>query len=185
MRATTEEVNGVWQGACYPFREGFATGLLANQFTPRGRLIVGGTNRGWPVRGPSPYALQRLEWTGQTPFELKEVNARPEGFQLTFTQPLDAAIAKLPDAYQLETFTHIYHQGYGSPEVDHTQPEVSRVELSKDRTQARIWVNGLVQGHVHAFDLATLRSNMGEALLHANAYYTLNEIPKTWSAPTR
>ena len=22
MRATTEKINGVWQGACYPFREG-------------------------------------------------------------------------------------------------------------------------------------------------------------------
>jgi len=39
MRATTEKVNGVWQGACYPFREGLATGLLACQFTPRGDLI--------------------------------------------------------------------------------------------------------------------------------------------------
>ena len=34
LRATTEKVNGVWQGACYPFREGFDTGLLAVQFTP-------------------------------------------------------------------------------------------------------------------------------------------------------
>ena len=59
MRATTEKVNGVWQGACYPFREGFDTGLLAVQFTPQGSLIAGGTNRGWPVRcllytSPSP-----------------------------------------------------------------------------------------------------------------------------------
>lgn len=177
MRATTEEVNGVWQGACYPFREGFATGLLANQFTPKGRLIVGGTNRGWPVRGPSPFALQRVEWTGLMPFELKEINARTDGFMLNFTQPLDASFAEQPEAFQLETFTHIYHQGYGSPEVDHTQPIVEKVKLSKDLTQARIWVNGMVQGHVHAFDLSSLRSKNNEPLVHANAYYTLNEIP--------
>jgi len=89
MRATTEKVNGVWQGACYPFREGLATGLMACQFTPRGDLIVGGTNRGWPVRGPRPYALQRLEWTGKVPFEVKRINALPEGFRLTFTKPVD------------------------------------------------------------------------------------------------
>ena len=58
LRATTEKVNGVWQGACYPFREGFDTGLLAVQFTPDGNLIAGGTNRGWPVRGPKAYAVQ-------------------------------------------------------------------------------------------------------------------------------
>ncbi len=51
MRATTEEVNGVWQGACYPFREGLSTGILAVEFSPKGPLVTGGTNRGWPVRG--------------------------------------------------------------------------------------------------------------------------------------
>ncbi|MDG1892898.1 MAG: hypothetical protein P8L18_16470 [Verrucomicrobiota bacterium] len=178
MRATTEKVNGVWQGACYPFREGFATGLLANQFTSGGRLIVGGTNRGWPVRGPSAFALQRVEWTGRIPFEIKEINARPGGFQLTFTQPLNPAMALKPDTFKLETFTHIYHQGYGSPEVDQTKPLVEKVKLSDDHSQARIWVNGLVQGHVHSFDLSALRSGWDESLLHPNAYYTLNEIPE-------
>ncbi len=81
MRATTEKVNGVWQGACYPFREGFDTGLLAVQFTPDGNLIAGGTNRGWPVRGPKAYAIQRLDWTGLTPFEIKEIKAKPTWFR--------------------------------------------------------------------------------------------------------
>ena len=46
MRATTEQVNGVWQGACYPFREGLSTGILDVHFTPDGNLLSGGTNRG-------------------------------------------------------------------------------------------------------------------------------------------
>lgn len=61
MRATTEQVNGVWQGACYPFREGLGTGLLNLHFTPAGRLVTGGTNRGWPVRGMMDNVLQRLD----------------------------------------------------------------------------------------------------------------------------
>ena len=60
MRATTEQVNGVWQGACYPFREGLSTGILNVEFTPGGKLLCGGTNRGWPVRGIKPFALERL-----------------------------------------------------------------------------------------------------------------------------
>ncbi len=44
MRATTEKVNGVWQGACYPFREGLSTGILNVEFTPGGKLLCGGTN---------------------------------------------------------------------------------------------------------------------------------------------
>lgn len=178
MRATTEKINGVWQGACYPFREGLATGLLACQFTPNGNLIVGGTNRGWPVRGPRPYALQRLDWTGITPFEVKEINALPDGFKVTFTKPVDAEIASKPESYSLQTYTHIYQQGYGSPEVDHTTPKVTNANVSTDRLQVELTIDGLVQGHVHDFDFEKVLSADGKKLVHKKAYYTLNEIPK-------
>lgn len=179
MRATTEKINGVWQGACYPFREGFDTGLLAVQFTPNGNLIAGGTNRGWPVRGPKAYAIQRLDWTGLTPFEIKEIKARPNGFQLTFTKPVDPAVASKPDVYQLKTFTHMYRQAYGSPEVDQTIPKATKATVAKDRLSVVVEVDGLVQGHVHDFHLPKMKSADGESLLHASAYYTLNEIPTT------
>jgi hypothetical protein len=177
MRATTEKINGVWQGACYPFREGLATGLLACEFTPRGDLLVGGTNRGWPVRGPRPYALQRLDWTGKVPFEIKQINALPDGFRITFTKPVDRKVASMPQLYSLSTYTHIYQQGYGSPEVDHTAPRVVQVDVSADGLQVRLQIDGLVQGHVHDFDLESIRSAEGASLVHSNAYYTLNEIP--------
>jgi len=177
MRATTEQVNGVWQGACYPFREGFDTGLLALQFTPEGQLIAGGTNRGWPVRGPKAYAIQRLDWTGLVPFEMKEIKAKPAGFEITFTKPVDPEIAALPQTYQLKTFTHIYRQGYGSPEVDQTVPVTTKATVAKDGLSVVIDVEGLVQGHVHEFHLQEMRSVEKENLLHSEAYYTLNEIP--------
>jgi hypothetical protein len=177
MRATTEKVNGVWQGACYPFREGLATGLLACQFTPRGDLIVGGTNRGWPVRGPREFAIQRLDWTGIVPFEIKTINARADGFRLAFTKPVDPVVASDPATYSLSTFTHVYQQGYGSPEVDQTKPRVVQATVSEDRLQVDIKVEGLVQGHVHEFDLEPMRELGGGKLVHENAYYTLNEIP--------
>ena len=88
MRATTEEVNGVWQGACYPFREGLATGIMNVEFTPKGQLIAGGftTNAQWPVRGTEPFAIQRIDWSGEMPFEVKEINIRKDGFLVTFTR---------------------------------------------------------------------------------------------------
>jgi len=178
MRATTEMVNGVWQGACYPFREGFSTGLLANQFTPDGDLIVGGTNRGWPVRGQSEFALQRLDWTGVVPFEIKEITAAVDGFNVTFTKPIDKDSGSIANNYQLATFTHIYHQGYGSPEVDQTTPTVTKAEVSDDGLKVRLTVDGLVQGHVHCFDLSNVLSAEKGNLVHTEAYYTLNEIPR-------
>jgi hypothetical protein len=178
MRATTELVNGVWQGACYPFREGLATGILSVHFTPRGQLIAGGTNRGWPVRGMKENVLQRLDWTGRVPFEMLEIKAQPDGFLIRFTRPVDTQLAAKSSTYELQTYTHIYQEGYGSPEVDHTRPSITDAIVAADGLSVRLRVQGLVQGHVHDFHLPELRSKDGEPLLHTRAYYTLNEIPR-------
>ena len=178
MRATTELVNGVWQGACYPFREGLSTGILNVQFTPEGNLLCGGTNRGWPVRGIKPFALERLDWTGLMPFEIKRVSITPDGFRIHFTKPVDAATGNDSKNYRVSTFTHIYHGGYGGPEVDQSMPKVLAAKLSADGLHATIRLDQLTKGHVHEFDLGALRSREREVLLHRHAYYTVNEIPE-------
>ncbi len=178
MRATTEKVNGVWQGACYPFREGLGTGLLAVHIMADGKLVTGGTNRGWPVRGLKDNLLQRLDWTGKVPFEILNIRAQPDGFVLRFTRPADPAQAARPESYKLQTFTHIYQQGYGSPEVDQTSPTILAAEVAPDAMSVRLRVRGLVQGHVHDFHMPEFKSSDGELLLHDRAYYTLNEIPQ-------
>lgn len=178
MRATMEEVNGVWQGACYPFREGLSTGILNSHFTPEGQLLTGGTNRGWPVRGSRENIIERIDWTGKTPFELQEINARKDGFLLTFTKPVDPVIASDPTRYRMGSFTHLYTSGYGSPEVDRTVPTVEAATVSEDGRQVHLQVAGMVKGHVHEFEVSALRSATGEEPLHRDAYYTLNEIPR-------
>ncbi|YCM42675.1 hypothetical protein V2O64_15285 [Verrucomicrobiaceae bacterium 227] len=180
MRATTEEVNGVWQGACYPFREGLDTGIMNVQFTPRGQLIAGGftTNTQWPVRGQNPNAIQRLDWSGKTPFEIQEINIRPDGFLLNFTLPVDPAIASQIETYTLDTYTHHYAAGYGSPEVDHTTPVIKKATVSDDGLSVRLIIDGLQESHIHDFDLGPMKSADKKPLLHTRAYYTVNEIPK-------
>jgi hypothetical protein len=177
LRATTEQVDGVWQGACYPFREGLSTGLLDLAFTEGGRLVTGGTNRGWPVRGTEPYALERLEWTGRTPFEVERITITPDGFRLAFTRPVDRERAAEPDRYRLGTFTHIYHGAYGGPEVDRTAPRVVEVEVDRDGLGVRLVLDALRPGHVHEFDLDLVAED-GEALLHRHAFYTVNAVPR-------
>ena len=67
---------------------------------------------------------------------------------------------------------------YGSPEVDETTPRVITAEPAADGRSVRLVVDGLVEGHVHEFDLGGIRSRDGADLLHTKAYYTLNRIPK-------
>lgn len=71
MRMTLEKVNGRYQGACFPFREGFSSGLLRLRFGIDGSMFGGMTSRGWSSTGRDPYGLQRLLWTGKVPFEMK------------------------------------------------------------------------------------------------------------------
>lgn len=180
LRATTEQVNGVWQGACYPFREGLATGLMNVEFTPKGQLIVGGftTSRQWPVRGAEPFALQRIDWTGTVPFEIREINIRKDGFRIAFTKPVDKGVAARPETYNVTTYTHIYHAAYGSPEVDQTTPRVLEAVPSDDGLSVLVKLDNIVEDHIHDFDLAGMRAQAGESLVHNRAYYTVNEIPR-------
>jgi len=177
MRATTEQINGVWQGACYPFREGLSTGILNVEFTSEGKLLCGGTNRGWPVRGIKPYALERIDWSGKMPFEVNRVTIEPDGFKVTFTKPVDKTTGGSKETYAISAFTHPYHGAYGGPEIEKQKPPVLAVMLAEDGLSAQVKLEKLEQGFVYEFDLGLLRSISQEELLHRNAYYTVNEIP--------
>ena len=177
MRAEMEKVNGVCQGACYPFRQGFATGIIGGTLTPRGQIFVGGSKRGWPVRGLAESALQRVEWTGAMPFEILTMRVQPDGFVLRFTAPVDAATAANPASYTMETFTHIYHAAYGSPEVDQAEQRIVSATVGEDGLSVRLTVDKLVRGHIHELHFPGLRDRAGKPLLHDVAYYTLNQIP--------
>jgi glucose/arabinose dehydrogenase len=177
MRVTLEKVNGHYQGACYPFKQGFGSGCVPVRFGPDGSLFVGGTNRGWGSRGTKPFAIERLVWTGKTPFEVQEMKAKPDGFELTFTKPIDPVSAGKVDSYTMKTFTYIYRAEYGSPEVDQTKPTITKVEVGKDGKSARLYVDRLQEGHIHDLALTGVRSSEGQPLLHPQAYYTLNYIP--------
>jgi glucose/arabinose dehydrogenase len=178
MRVFLEKVNGRYQGACFPFRAGFGSGVVPVRFGKDGSLFVGGTNRGWGSRGPKMFAIERLVWTGKTPFEIHEMRAKPDGFELTFTKPVDPETAGKISSYKLKTFTYIYQANYGSPEVDATTPTITKVAMGADGKSVRLTVDGLQEGHIHDLALTGVRSRDGEGLLHPQAYYTMNAIPK-------
>jgi glucose/arabinose dehydrogenase len=177
MRCFLEIVDGHYQGVCFPFREGFGSGTLGLEMTPRGSLFVGGTNRGWGSRGNKPFAVERLDWTGKVPFEIHEMRARPDGFELTFTEPVDPLAAGKVESYSLTTYTYIFQASYGSPQVDHSTPTIEKAEVAPDGKSVRLVVKGLQIGHVHELHTDGVRSARGLPLLHNQAYYTLNHIP--------
>ena len=177
MRASLEVVNGVYQGACYPFREGFSSGVLRQEWGNDGSMYVGMTSRGWSSTGKEEFGLQRLSWTGKIPFEMQTVNAKSDGFELTFTLPVDKTLAKSVSNYNISSFNYKYHSQYGSPVINQEDCAVRAVVVSEDGLKVRLVVNNLKVGYVHEIKLGDLSAKDKTPLLHPVAYYTLNQIP--------
>ncbi len=177
MRVDLQKVNGQYQGACFPFRSGFDCGVNRLVFAPDGSLFVGLTNRGWGSLGRRPWGLQRCVYTGVEPFEVLHMRVEPAGFVLTFTQPVDPVTAARADSYELESFTYHRHEKYGSPEIDRRRHDAFSVTVSDGRT-VRLAVPDLREGYVHELRMPGVRNARGEPLLHDDAYYTLNALPR-------
>lgn len=178
LRVSLEEVAGRMQGACYPFRKGFACGVNRLAFAPDGSLMVGETNRGWGSVGGQIHGLQRVVYTGVEPFEVLEMSVTPDGWRLAFTQPIDRAVAAAPERYLLQSYTYHYWDTYGSPEINRRQEEVTAIEVADDGMSVILRVPDRETGRVFHLKLSGMQSAAGAALANQDAYYTLNAVPE-------
>lgn len=177
LRVQLEQVGGRWQGACFPFRRGLSSGVVRVAWDGRGGLLCGLTDRGWGSLGTRTHGLERLSWSGATPFELRSMSARPDGFELEFTEPLERAGAGETARFQLKSYTYLLHENYGSDEVDTRELAVRQALVSDDARRVRLVVDELREGYVHELKL-DVRSASGAPLLHDAAYYTLVVRPR-------
>lgn len=178
MRVFLEKVKGEYQGVVFPFRSGFNSGMLRLSWGSDGSLFAGMTNRGWSSTGAASYGIDHLQWTGKMPFEMKEIHARPDGFKITFTQPVDREIAADPANYEITGFTYHYHSSYGSEVIGRQTAPVTGVQVADDGRSVRIAADSLRTGYIHEIRLTDFASASGVSLLHEMGYYTLNRIPE-------
>jgi hypothetical protein len=175
-RVFLEKVGGDYQGACFPFLDGFPAAVFRLEFAPDGSLFVGMTNRGWSSLGNRAYGLQRVRLKGGVPFSVREMRAMPDGFELTFSEPIDPETA-LPESFSMSSFTYLYSSAYGSDEIDAEVLPVTAVIPAADGMSLRLQVGGLRELYVHELHLDGLRAAGGGGLVHRRCYYTLNRIP--------
>ena len=179
MRVFQEKVKGEYQGAVFPFKEGFESGVLRMSWgIGNATMYVGMTSRGWSSTGPELYGLQRLVWNGETPFEIKEIHAQPDGFELTFTKPIDRQTASDPSSYEITVFTYKYHSTYGSDIINQENAPVTHVEVAEDGLSVRLVVDNIREGYVHEIKAEGIeQAETGYPLLHSVGYYTMKNIP--------
>jgi hypothetical protein len=176
-RVFLEKVGGEYQGACFPFLQGFPAAVFRLEFAPDGSLFVGMTNRGWSSLGNRSYGLQRVRLKdGEVPFSVREMRAKPDGFELEFTEPLDPRTVD-PASFEMSSYTYLYSSAYGSKEIDTKQLQIVSAILADDGQTVRLQVDCLRELFVHELHLDGLRSERGGELVHPRAYYTLNQIP--------
>ncbi|HEX8913916.1 MAG TPA: hypothetical protein VF796_16325 [Humisphaera sp.] len=185
MRVSMEDVNGRRQGVAVPFRYGFSSGVLPLKQAPDGSIWAGGTNRGWGSVGPKQFALERMVFTGKAPFEIHNMRVKPDGFELTFTEPVDKKLAADPATWTFEAYSYIYRAEYGSPEVDQSTPKVTSAIVGDDGKTVRLKVDGMKVGSIHELHCDALTSAAGGKLVHPIAYYTLWGIPKAETAAAK
>jgi len=123
--------------------------------------------------------LQRVRWTGQKSFSFQEMRAKPDGFELTFTEPVDPVSAANPASWKMHSFTYLYSSAYGSEEIDLKDVVISSAEVSSDGLSVRLHTQGLHELYVYELHAPGVRSASGPPLTDPRAFYTLNRIPKS------
>ena len=179
-RVFLEKVDGEYQGACFRFRDGLDCAALRLEWGADGSMYIGESNRGWNSLGSRSYGLQRLRWTGKTPFEILRMESLPDGFRLVFSDRVNRKTATDPASYRLSSYTYPYHQAYGGAETDTRQLTITAAKFQRThdgKDSVRLTVDGLREGFVHELFAEGVRSKKESApLLHPTAFYTLNKI---------
>jgi hypothetical protein len=173
-----EKVGGEYQGACtfLIHDNGLRAGNNRVCFSPDGTaLYVGQTMRGWggPVEG-----LQRIIYTGKPALEVKEIHLKPDGFELSFTEPVEPTVGADAARYHVQHYYYPYSQQYGSPQTETTPVATQKVVLSDDGRTARVTLGEMKAGCIYQLDLVGLTSAAGRLLVHPTVCYTLNRLAK-------
>lgn len=177
IRVMLERVDGVMQGACVDFysHNGLRNGSNRMVFSPGGtELYVGQTMREW---AGAMEGLQRIKFNGGRVFEVLGVHLIRDGFELEFTEPVDAGAGEKPDAFQTDSYWYEYSSNYGGPESHPEKVRPASVTWSADRRKVRLVYPKMQAQRVMRINLTGLTSN-AQPLGHGMVAYTINRLAK-------
>lgn len=181
QRADLEKVDGRYQGALFRMTQGLEAGVSRVLKAPDGSLIVGGLGAGgnWGQTGKLRYGLQKLDLSGDVPFDMESMDVVEGGFEITYTQPLSAAtLEDLASKYQVEQWRYRATAQYGGPKLDEEILTVTEATASEDGRTVTLQIEGMKPDRVvHLRSPRPFASDSGETLWSTEAWYTLNSYP--------
>ena len=178
MRVALEKVNGQYQGTCFSFyhAEGLKAGICRLAFSSEGELIIGRAGEGNWARGKPDSGLQKIAYSGTTPFEIHRIELQNDGFLFHFTQLVSESIKLDPKKFGVQSYHYPYGPNYGYPKTDIKKILPIKVETSLDRRSIRLRMPNLEKRKIYQFNLVDLKDESDEKLRNPTAYYTLNEL---------
>ncbi len=179
MRVMLEEVDGQMQGAVTPFLRDTKNPLLhrgSNRFVfdEDGSLWIGQTiHRGWIGEA----GVQHVTWKGVVPLDVSSMTLTDDGFNLTFTRPVDPKTAGDPASYAMTTYFYNYHEDYGSPKYDERPVSIAAATVSPDGRSVRLRLDDLEAWRLYDLTMTGIVSADGQHPLLSNwIVYTLNHL---------
>ncbi|MDG2382685.1 MAG: c-type cytochrome [Pirellulaceae bacterium] len=183
IRFSLQTIGDTVQGAAYPFSLAEETdgeglmGPIVCAISPRAEIYIGEIrDSGWGG-GQNVGALVRLSPDLQhLPNGIAEVSAISNGFRLTFVCPVDPQRAVNPKNYAVESVTRTATPAYGGADHDRRQETIRELRMVDEKT-VEIFFEQLRTGFVYEFRLRNLSKDQ-QMFYPAEAYYTLNQIPR-------
>lgn len=182
-RASLEQVGSVFQGAYYLFSGILdAGGIYRFARGADGSIYWGalGSDRNvhwmWETRTSG---LLRMRRNGKPFFDLQNVRAVKDGFEIRFTES-SSPDARLIARYKIHSWKYgAPHVGYGGPKEDFRSMTVTSALRSGDGRSVVLKVAGMAPGRVYRVTVdSSLASAGGRKLWTNKAWYTMNVLSK-------
>lgn len=138
-KAAGDGEGGTIQGGVVRFPLKFDSGVMRARVNPAdGQVYVAGL-RGWQTDAATDACFQRVRYTGKPIYMPDAMKVRPNGIEITFTQPLDEEVANDPGSYGIEQWNYRWTGEYGSDEYSARNPGTKghdTVEVKSAKLQA-------------------------------------------------
>ena len=181
IRVMLEKVGGEFQGACVPFMDGngLRSGNNRLAFAPDGSLWIGQIKYGGWV---GQEGMQKIVFNQEVPMEIQNMNLRSDGFELTFTQPINEQLASNLENYKFRSYYYAYKKKDIDEGIDiSTQEDLHNVDIkdiiiSEDKKKVYIRLTELKAGYVYELKLNNIQNVNGQPLNNNLICYTLNKL---------
>lgn len=184
VRFSWQIVDGVMQGAAYPFGKpsppgdpGGLLGPLSIAVSPEGDVYVGSVHdSGWQG-GLNVGDVVKFSPAGRLPNGLCEIRATRSGFDLEFFHPVDRGRAEDPERYHISGYTRVWQGAYATPDTGRHDVVVESARLNADGTVVSLTLAGLKPGHVYDVSVGPIGGDQDRSLWPNVGFYTLHRLP--------